>query len=878
MLPLARAAAVVVWALCTCIRAADECSLPKSLLTVKCGHVVAVDSKTKICPFDPASCSVFVPGDCFDATGANQLAGFTLKCSYASSKCSSANETTFRSVFDTVDAANPSPFDAVPNAKSLTELGAVCFDRRGKDTGSVVLLRAERFCVVDTNCQPQPYTSESKGTAQVLLDLKRAGENSASPAINLNLEALGPDLSVDGFNQTLTNVVTLDLRYNRLTSISDTLFPTKMAFLDVSYNSITSIGNLQRNAPSLQIVLVANNNVNTLDGIKFPSNMTSISFKNNSLQGTVDASALPSSLETIFLTQNQIAQVINAFPPDVSLISLATNKLTAFNMASIGDKVRTLLLEENQIQQIQGTLPAKLTYLDISSNGITALPKFAPQSNYSVLNMSMNAFAWNGASPFPASVAALNLSGTPIQNGELNVSLLPPSLVALDVSNCGIKKVTGDLPPSLRSLRLDKNDLETWVVSSTTYKALVAMPDLVLPATSVFKCPESGTKYIKHFPVCVKDLVQNTTTPDMPSSSSSTNYATYAIVGGGVIVIVLVGGYMWYQRRRDERSSIMSKSDPMDQDMSTFDFVHLGTSKRHDLGDEFNQFRIPMREINIINPLVDQGDYLAGARTMLYKAQFNERLVVLKTLTTEGTEVSDAAAAFVQHIRLRSTLDHPNIVGFLGIVWGNRAKMAVTGYGLMLEFVGHGDLARLLAFDATKDPADRLLQWRPLVPANVSKLALLQQVASAIVYLHSFSPPVTHRNIQAKSVLLTETWDAKLSGFETDPSWIPSDLISPPEVLRGEAWTEKADIYAFGILICELDLGRHPYVNDKNPANNSQIATLVKADLLQPTFSVECPLEVQDIATKCLHFDRKSRPAGVEMEFWLRKLVRTTAV
>ncbi|RHY00178.1 hypothetical protein DYB36_005465 [Aphanomyces astaci] len=209
----------------------NECSLPKSLLTVKCGHVVAVDSKTKICPFDPASCSVFVPGDCFDATGANQLA-----------------------VFDTVDAANPSPFDAVPNAKSLTELGAVCFDRQGKDTGSVVLLRAERFCVVDTNCQPQPYTSESKGTAQVLLDLKRAGENSASPAINLNLEALGPDLSVDGFNQTLTNVVTL---------------------------------------------LVANNNVNTLDGIKFPSNMTSISFKNNSLQGTVDASALPSSLETM---------------------------------------------------------------------------------------------------------------------------------------------------------------------------------------------------------------------------------------------------------------------------------------------------------------------------------------------------------------------------------------------------------------------------------------------------------------------------------------------------------------------------------------------------------------------------------------------------
>ncbi|ETW08740.1 hypothetical protein H310_01262 [Aphanomyces invadans] len=276
MMVSASAVAAIASFLGTYSWTADGCSLPKSVLTVKCGHVVAVDNKTKICPYDPASCSVFVRGDCFDSTGTNQLAGYALKCSYGSSKCKDASDATYLEVFDAVDAANPNPFDVAKNAKSLNELGAVCYDSRGRDTGSVVLSRSERFCIVDTTCQPQPFTMDTRGTAQVLLDLKRSGEHSVDPAINLNLEALGPDLSVDAFNQTLPNVLALDLRYNQLRSISDTLFPAEMTFLDVSYNSITSIGNLERNAPSLEMILVANNNVATLDGIAFPPKTVSM--------------------------------------------------------------------------------------------------------------------------------------------------------------------------------------------------------------------------------------------------------------------------------------------------------------------------------------------------------------------------------------------------------------------------------------------------------------------------------------------------------------------------------------------------------------------------------------------------------------------------
>ncbi|RHY20151.1 hypothetical protein DYB32_010095 [Aphanomyces invadans] len=364
------------------------------------------------------------------------------------------------------------------------------------------------------------------------------------------------------------------------------------------------------------------------------------------------------------------------------------------------------------------------------------------------------------------------------------------------------------------------------------------------------------------------------------------------LVGGLVLAVLLVVGYALSRRgffsrfSSSERFSIETAKAPQLENFPTVagtTLLHCGDMiddvalERISLGDDLIQFRIPLPEIKILRPLVSKATQSPNNKVVVYTAKFNDAVVVLKTLTTDGTSISPEAEAFVQTIRLHSTLNHPKLVAFLGVVWSTNAKKNIVGYGLLMEHLSRGDLARLLALDAAKSPTDRILQWRPHRPHHRSKASVLLDIASAIVYLHSFSPAILHRNIESSTILLADNWDAKLSGISANATK-PSLLITAPEVLKGDAWTEKADVYSFGILMCELDLGHHPYMSTSSSTSalsTRQLATLVMADLLQPTFSPDCPPEIQDIATKCLAFDSKLRPTAVQMDFWLRKYRRT---
>ncbi|KAF0692955.1 Aste57867_16001 [Aphanomyces stellatus] len=889
------------------VAAADApCSLTQTVLTARCGHVVAVSRQTQICPYQPASCAAFATGTCFDSTGTAPLTYIAhlffshsmchrrgyWKCSYSNAKCSAATAATFNDIFAKVDNENSDPFDVDRGVKSYAEVGDICYDAAGNTTGAVVLARQDRYCVVDTKCQTQPNSTTTVRTAQVLLDIPRIqGTGSFN---NLSIVGLGPDLSMNAWNQSLDDATNLEIRFSQLTSIANTKFPRNLSSLNVNFNKIATLGNLSQNAPSVTFLSAASNSLTSLDNVMFPRQLTTLSLLSNQLQGTLAGAALPSSLEFLYLAQNQYTQVIGPLPASLMTIDLGSNLLRVFDASTLGGNVTLLQLSNNTLTQMRGMFPPSLQTLDLSSNQLADLPAFSKQANLTLLNLARNPFPWTAASAFPAIVTTLNLSNTPIQNAILNASQLPSTIVTLDLTNCKITTIVGAFPPALQKLYLDGNALGTWTLSSNAFRTLNSLTWLSLPSTpTTFNCTALATKALPNgFQVCIQDLLPSpNNTPASTSPSSSSNAPVYAVVAGGIIILALVGGYFVYQRRRSERFS-----DEMDDDdgggddaigvveigtahaastaasLRHFDGGGGGSSKRFDLGDEFNQFRIPMREVEILQPLLrpDQAEARRpDAATMLYKARFNERFVVLKTLTTE--EPSAVSADFLQTIRLRSTFDHPHVVGFVGVVWSSNARL--TGYGLLLEHLPRGDLARVLAFDAQK--TDKLLQWRPSLPTVHPKTSLLLDIASAIVYLHSFVPPAMHRNLQSRSILLSDAWEAKVNGFKTSPSWVAPELITAPEVLRGEAWTEKADIYSFGILICELDLGRHPYVNEKNPENDRQIATLVKADLLQPTFSVECPVEIQDIAKKCLAFDRAARPAAVEMEFWIRKFKRT---
>ena len=170
--------------------------------------------------------------------------------------------------------------------------------------------------------------------------------------------------------------------------------------------------------------------------------------------------------------------------------------------------------------------------------------------------------------------------------------------------------------------------------------------------------------------------------------------------------------------------------------------------------------------------------------------------------------------SFYRECRINSQLRHPNIVMFLGVGMDSATK---EGRFLLLERM-HRSLHELIY----EQPSTVL----PL-PVLVS---ILYDVCSALVYLHSRSPPVLHFDIKPKNVLIDKLNRAKLADLGeahivlknavlasitrtgiVSPVGIGTELYRSPEMAHGDSIkSAKSDMFSFGVLVAEVASGYIP--------------------------------------------------------------------
>lgn len=277
-----------------------------------------------------------------------------------------------------------------------------------------------------------------------------------------------------------------------------------------------------------------------------------------------------------------------------------------------------------------------------------------------------------------------------------------------------------------------------------------------------------------------------------------------------------------------------------------------------------------------------------GAFTNVYKATMELKegdgctAVVVRRLASHLMSDVNSINAFMSSIALSVGLNHPNIVEFVGFFRVHDAtEDAPSPPVAVTEYMPRGDLRSVLNIASSK--SDELHWFLPsTIPRSKAQIAL--DIVDALVYLHSRSPSLHPRDLRAQKVLLSDNCTAKLCGlgFSRSPGRIEKTIESigwmAPEILRGEAPNDLSDMYAFGVLLTELDTCALPFAGavDCETSSHSEqnhLAMLVSSGCIRPALSMCCPEAIQELAMRCLSFDANDRPHAVEVQYTLRKLV-----
>lgn len=101
-----------------------------------------------------------------------------------------------------------------------------------------------------------------------------------------------------------------------------------------------------------------------------------------------------------------------------------------------------------------------------------------------------------------------------------------------------------------------------------------------------------------------------------------------------------------------------------------------------------------------------------------------------------------------------------------------------------------------------------------------------RQILKGLVYLHSHSPPIIHRDIKCDNLFINGSHgEVKIGDMGTAKmrfgkkyTVIGTPEFMAPEMYEERGYSEKVDIYAFGMCLLEMVTGEYPYAECKNAA------------------------------------------------------------
>ncbi|PRP79768.1 hypothetical protein PROFUN_12630 [Planoprotostelium fungivorum] len=282
-------------------------------------------------------------------------------------------------------------------------------------------------------------------------------------------------------------------------------------------------------------------------------------------------------------------------------------------------------------------------------------------------------------------------------------------------------------------------------------------------------CPEDNST--------VANAIDNITPSTVPASTvpSSSNGVPFWViiiaVVGGVALIALIVGIIIFVRSKSKRGA--------DEESTSVQLKNL-------TGNNVIYYKDLEKMVQIGR----------GAFGVVFRAEWREIIVAVKQLKDMATIEQAQLEEFTREVALLQGLKHhPNVVMFIGI------SVTPDPVSLVTEFCSGGNLLEF-CINHKKD-----------IPLE-NKIKFILGIASGMHHLHHEN--IIHRDLAARNVLLSSSFEPKISDFglsrkteSADDASMTTSNVGPlkwmaPEAIVRKEYSAKSDVFSFAMTVWEI--------------------------------------------------------------------------